>query len=582
MPDNQNPTHHTTGPTPNAAVRTASLVRDPRATQPERADAVLPRQAQAFVPPPLPDRLPSAQLATPRLAIASRRYKIKVLTGAGEPLKQERCILVMPGEHGIEARTNSAGVVEFTVAAPPPSTLPDVRAGLVEPPLLLLPDILEEFFRPGEAAVGQPGAPLLTELKHQHDKQRKYHRGDRRAHPVLALASGEAEVRVDLLTEQEKFEHFRWSYVDNRAEYVTASPGDYITRNARWEWGLGSLCNQHINFFLGYWFNYNSKFSASGSGTDMAYLPLLDCGNGKFPYGKETKTHRGYQEFVEPVLDFHAATHIPAFNDLVFPGREEIKKPAKTPEGNPVTSENGKTVYDVFPERYVKYVRLSQFIDWTTRKLNARGEHLVAALADFNVYSVAEFFAHDRQEQQRRRDGALAKTRAWLKANRALPHLQVYTQHRAGKPVALAGLTDAEIQGMGDTLLWEILWKLDDEQPADAALLADLRQGLNVDHHAGLLIKRAPGDGSQPPRRGEAVELFKFSADSSPRRIKLKKFVESVGARGDEPLFTHYAFWRLKPLRPGGFAPIPEIPGSSGGLDLEAPPRFIHWVRTAS
>lgn len=577
MPDNQTTTTPAAGLASNAAVRHAPLAVDPRAVHPERADAVVPTAAKAFVPHPVPAGLPSAKDVTPRSAIAWQRYKIKVLTAGGQPLKQERCILITPGDRNAEGRTNDAGIVEFTVAAPPTNPLLNVSAGLVSPPLLLLPDILEEFYRPGEADAQFPGVPSLQELKHGLDARFRYRRGDRVSHVVIALGSGEAQVRVNRLTEQEKFEHFRWSYVSNNAAYVVANPGDYITRNARWEWGRGAVCNQHVNFFLGYWFNLNTKFTASGSGTDTAYLPLLDCGTGKFPYHGETKTHRGYQEFVEPVLDFHAATYLPVFNDLEFPGRQEITKQAKRGDATPVTSADGKTKYDVYPERYVKYIRLSQFIDWKTRKLNARGQQLLDALADFNVYSVAEFYEADPNGQKNRRDGALARTRSWLKKYRALPHLQVYTLPRAGKPVALAELTDAELNAMSDSLLWEVMWKLDDDRAEDAALLADLRTGLNVDHHAGVAIKRAPGGGPLPPNGGP-VELYKFSADQTPRNIQLKKFVESVGAPGKEPLFTHYAFWKLKPLRAGGFAPIPTVPGSSGSLDLEAPPRFIDWI----
>lgn len=571
MPDHQTTTSPATGPIRNDAVQNAQLAVDPRATNPARADAILPSGAQSFVAQPLPSLLPSAQNVTPRIAVELRTYKVKLLTSGGAPLKQERCILVVPGDRNYEAKTNDAGVVEFIVAAPPPSQSLDTRELRTAPPLLLIPDVLEEFSRPDQPETLFPGVPMLQELKHQLDTSFRYRHGDRVSHPILTLQSGATEIRLSRLTEQEKFEHFRWSYVSNRAIYATANPGDYITRNARWEWGVGALCNQHVNFFLGYWFNYNSKFTASGSGTDTAYLPLLDCGNGKFPYHGETKVHRGYREFVEPLTDFHAATHMAAFNDLEFPGRQEIKKPAKKQDGTVVTAEDGKTVYDVLPERYVKYIRLCQFIDWETRKLNAKGLRLVEALADFNVYSVAEFTDKDR------RANALARTRTWLKQNKALAHLQCYTVLKGKQPVSLADLTDAEIDGLSEKLLWEILWKLDDDRAEDAALLARLRAGLNIDHHAGILVKRAVGGGPLTSSAGP-VALYKFSADSSPTILKMKDFVGSVCTKGEEHSFTHYAFWKLKPLRAGGFAPeIVATPGASGSVDIDAPPRFIYW-----
>src|SRR6185436_14029189 len=67
--------------------------------------------------------------------------------------------------------------------------------------------------------------------------------------------------------------------------------------------GLGSVCNQHINFFLGYMFNYNADFTTAGSATVMSVLPVFSSDKHKFGNIK----HRGYLEYLEPVTGYGSA-----------------------------------------------------------------------------------------------------------------------------------------------------------------------------------------------------------------------------------------------------------------------------------
>ncbi|MBV9879904.1 MAG: hypothetical protein JO180_05370 [Gemmatirosa sp.] len=308
---------------------------------------------------------------------------------------------------------------------------------------------------------------------------------------------------------------------------------------------------------------------------------MLDCGNDSFAYREGVrKQHRGYAEFLEPLHEFHAATHRPFYNDKTYPGRARNLLPLLNPDGSPIVDAKGNTISrTVRPEFFIKYIRLSQFIDYDSRQLTAAGRLLVDRLADFNVYSVSEYYGDDATE---RRVNAVNATHAWLRKYRALARLQRYTGVRDGKTVPMAQLTDGEIATLPLKLMWKILWQLDDEQPEDAELLASLRTYLNVDHHGGIIVKRTP-DGGPYPGTGPA-RLYKFSADGTDSHqdpIVLSDFVAEIGKRStyNESLFTHYGFFKLRPLRDGGFAPGDAATRAAVArkIDLDALSRFIRW-----
>jgi hypothetical protein len=285
-----------------------------------------------------------------------------------------------------------------------------------------------------------------------------------------------------------------------------------------------------VNFFLGFWFNYDATFTASGSGTVMTCLPLYS--SDKHDFGS-TK-HRGYLEFLAPVNGYGAA-----FDTVYDPA---------DPSAIPAPKSYGKAY------RHIEYIRMSKYFDRSTGEPRDTDEAkaFIAALGTVNVYSVAD------NNKTADRQTALDATRAWMK------------KHKAD-----LGLTDKQIDAKTEAQLWDFIWDLDDDDAAQAALAKSLRNFLNFDHHAGILLKRAKGGGPLTGAAGEEVELWTFSADGSLDSIPgpaivMKKFAGSV--KGTKSY--HLALWSTRALRAGGYAPAVE---NEGKVDTEEPPRFIHW-----
>jgi hypothetical protein len=69
---------------------------------------------------------------------------------------------------------------------------------------------------------------------------------------------------LNRLTEAEKFAHFREAVEGGGAVY-TAGTTDYDAGSRTWFMRDGSVCNQFVNFFLGYWFNHNAAFTRTMS-----------------------------------------------------------------------------------------------------------------------------------------------------------------------------------------------------------------------------------------------------------------------------------------------------------------------------
>jgi hypothetical protein len=155
------------------------------------------------------------------------------------------------------------------------------------------------------------------------------------------------------------------------------------------------------------------------------------------------------------------------------------------------------------------------------------------------------------------------EVRAWLKKNRA---------DKAG------GATDKQIDAKSSDDLWRIVFDLDDNDPADAKLVATLRNKVVTwDHHCGTLLVREPD--KQPltaKTKREDRQLWTFSADgttTNPLAIIMREFAKKKGNLYKN--FLHLAIWRLKPLA-GGFAPD-GARANAGGIGVDWPPRFIHW-----
>jgi hypothetical protein len=440
-------------------------------------------------------------------------FELRLLSPRAKPLVGERCQMFDPTGKVVEKKTDKDGVVRFdelTFIPPAGASFDDVAS-----PAVIFPDILEEWV---PAPAGDFG-------KHAGERD-DYRKRDGAVYFVPKL-----ETRTDVtfvrLPEDQKLQHFMDAYVDNKAHYDTAHPNSYAAGDCRWNWGKGSVCNQHVNFFLGYWFNYNDKFTTRGSATVMSVLPMFSSDNHKFG----TVTHRGYLEFLEPVNGYGAAlgTAYDPDDDSTWPK----------------VSEWSKTF------RHFEYIRIARYFDWTTQDPTSDGQALIDALGSVNVYSLSDIKQKDAADAEK-------AIRAWLK------------KHRASKA---NNQTDQQIDGKSSTALWEIAFDLDDGDNEDLELVTTLRGKITWDHHAGVLLVRAKGGGPVTAATKEK-ELWTFSADGATTPgplIVFKKLADADLKRR----FVHLGIWRCKALT-GGFAPA-DAADNEGHVSIDNPPRFIHW-----
>lgn len=468
--------------------------------------------------------------------------EVLVVNDRGKPLADERCILWNADGSTIEKKTNSEGVVWF-------DNLPyyfdeDLSQEDITRPAFQLPDILEEW---------------NSTTKSDFPKPDSYRSGDRNVWFVPAFVP-KFQVMVNQLSEEDKFQHFRHAYEDNGAIYEHSNPQDFSTAQRRWNWGKGAVCNQHVNFFLGYWFNYNHEFTKRGYYTTTVCLPLYSSKKHKF-FDSDGKPfeHRGYAEFVEAVSG------------------EGIDPSADVPESDSCIASYNKAYLAA------NYLRISRYFDRKTREPNDKGKALIASLANFNFYSVSDITEHAESEN------AVKDTRQWLEKHKAktiqeTKHVSKHKTVVTTKVVLQDDFrqrvsdisADKEIKHLSHEEIWSIIWILGDDDE-ELKLLKSLEKHLNKDHHGGILLKRLRGgDPPLPDSKPEDCELWTFSADGAHVPgpvIRMKKFADNdLKTRK----FYHLAIWKSKSLSSGGYAPG-EPNDNEGHIDTNEPPRFIHW-----
>jgi hypothetical protein len=421
------------------------------------------------------------------------------------PIADERCFLFSEGvpTFSKEGRTDARGFVRFDKLTP---TTP----GQKDRYYVQFPDILEEW-KDRETATSKKKNKKFT----YHGKHYDQKLADGVIHPVQQEQK-EQYVPVNQLTEEEKFQHFRDAYVENKAIYVASSPRRFDTGTHRWSWGKGSVCNQHVNFFLGYWFNYNAKFTTKASQGAMLDLVLNSSHDDQAVdrVGKKVKKQfLGYREFVEPVAGS------PTFAGKRFSARRD-----------PGYNDN------------TNYLRISHYFDFDTGNPNDDGRQLIDSLADYNVYSVGDNTWGG--ETKAKHTAAEKDIKKWLKG-------------LDGDDLRRGGKSDEQIDKLSEDDTWKMVWDLDEADPDEARLLkAFYNSYVDRDHHAGLLLRRAPGN--RPPadlQPGEDYELWTFSADGSKTwtpPIIMREFAGEVTKRRKG--FFHLAIWRIKSLRSGGYA----------------------------
>ncbi len=441
-------------------------------------------------------------------------FELRLVSARGKPLVDEKCQLFDPSGKIIEKKTDKDGVVRFDGLPLLPPANTDWRD--TSHPAVVFPDILEEWSAAPEGKFGKN--------RSARDDHRKY---DGMVHFVPAM---EVRTVVNLtnLTEEQKLQHFIHAYVDNDARYSVSNPKEYSEKDRRWNWGKGAVCNQHVNFFLGYWFNYGNDFTTAASSTVMCYLPLFSSDLHKLGNVR----HRGYLEFLSPIT---------GFGDTLgssYDPDDETTWPAE---------DNSRVAY-----KCIEYIRMARYFDSSTDAPTDDGKKLIDALGPVNVYSLGDI-------KKETVSAAETQIRSWLKKFKA---------------TKATGKSDKDIDKIRSRELWNIAFNLDDADAADSQLVRTLRGKVTWDHHAGILLVRAKGGRPLTPNTKEK-ELWTFSADGSPHNleiIKLKNFVRADLHRR----FLHLGIWQCKPLGPGGFAPS-DTAENKGKISPENPPRFIHW-----
>ncbi|MBN2576695.1 MAG: hypothetical protein JXP73_19170 [Deltaproteobacteria bacterium] len=487
----------------------------------QRDERKVPGKNPAPVKPPLaPEEALRLRLVAPatdktfNLIVLTTWFELRLLSARGKPLVGETCQLFDPSGKIVEKKTDGDGVVRFDgLPLLPPANVDWLDCSH---PAVVFPDILEEWADPPAGEFGKNCG--------ERDDHRKH---DGMVHFVPTMEA-RTEVTLTNLTEEQKLQHFIHAYTDNKARYDTASPKVYSEKDQRWNWGKGAVCNQHVNFFLGYWFNYGKDFTTAGSATAMCYLPLFSSAMHKFGSIK----HRGYLEFLSPITG-HGATLGSSYDpddETTWPQEKAANKAYKC----------------------IEYIRVARYFDFDSGEPTETGKQLIDALGPVNVYSVGDIKSKDVPAAER-------EIRAWLKKNKA---------------TKATGKSDKDIDKMKSGALWHLVFDLDDDDATDNRLVRTLRAKVNWDHHAGILLVRAKGGGPLTPTTKEK-ELWTFSADGAKTPgpvIALKTFASADLYRK----LLHLGIWRCKTLAPGGFAPT-DTSDNKGSISPENPPRFLRW-----
>ncbi|MCB9761677.1 MAG: hypothetical protein H6739_17670 [Alphaproteobacteria bacterium] len=257
-----------------------------------------------------------------KVAVKKRStLRVQVCTDTGIPVRKEWVLLVHTGGKPLKMETDDDGVADFV-------DLPVKKGDWV---YVVLPDILEGWKKAGEdpkqitrlkkttqktpryERLGVPGAePEALQLHRSKTKDELDHLAGRntgstyRKHDhtkyclrtVKYMSERRYVIKVDRLTEEQKFEHFRSVMEDNGARYTTAGQKDYDATNHRYRFTRGAVCNQFVNFFLGYWCNYGGAFRRGGSATSNLAITELD--SNLHTFSANGVRFRGYSDGLGP------------------------------------------------------------------------------------------------------------------------------------------------------------------------------------------------------------------------------------------------------------------------------------------
>jgi hypothetical protein len=488
--------------------------------------------------------------------------EIQLLTSHGAKIAHEKVQLFSPDGSIITKTTNAQGVARFEhlpLIPPAGTNWVDTRA-----PAIVIPDILEESCpqsHPGNRAYPKDPDGFFGKNVGSRDDYRKR---DGSVHFITQFEQECVPIKLDQLTEAHKLQHFIDSYMTNHARYNNPVANHFDSGSRYWSWSKGATCNQHVNFFMSYWCNYNAAFAASSVASSMHALPMYDSD-----------------------LDLREHVHIRGFSEFV----EELA---------------GVVTYPYHEKGWqtgaAHYLRLHQYIDHTTGGVREHRTNLLDLLAPINVYSIADIKRvpaephppaalppnadaiaikkhdaavkkYDGDVKERARllkshNNGVADVKAWLKK---------YRTERGH------GWTDDKIDGLSDDECLAYGRGLDDGDAIDQELIKNIaRNALEYDHHCGVLLIRHADDpqyrqwdGAKGDPKNKRV-LYTFSADGG-KASDHGELIELKTLRHDlDRKFPFFAIWKMKPLDAGGFASS-SSEDNAGQISIDNPPRFIRW-----
>jgi len=218
---------------------------------------------------------------------------VRARVAPNKPINNERVVIVFEDPNGQISKqtvqTNAAGTVNVTIAIAPRL-----------PVWVVLPDILESWNdqdnaeqiisfaqgsveNPVATAIGVDGTATASGIEVERWQNKDsidtavgtpptstYRSKDRIKYQLWTqLGNATTLIRVNQLTEPEKYLHFREAFESNMAVYEPGSPRNFDTGSRTWQFGGGATCNQFANFFLGYWVNHNAAFTTRASSTSF-------------------------------------------------------------------------------------------------------------------------------------------------------------------------------------------------------------------------------------------------------------------------------------------------------------------------
>ncbi|MHC5109666.1 MAG: hypothetical protein ACYTHJ_07285 [Planctomycetota bacterium] len=356
--------------------------------------------------PVVKQKVAVAQQNTATINVIDAKVVIKVETDFNKPVINERVLLLRADGKVHQVHTDDDGVARFDNLPIPPGRFL----------YAVLPDVLESWYDPDARELHADDEDVLrverahnagrcdewgdvTRFREFHkdevDKQEKisaddldddrlarlnrdiamtddYRKRDYTKYAVTTcpVATADAKcqkiIRINRLTQEQKFEHFREAIEENKAVYIAGRNG-YDDDKRRWWLTRGCVCNQFANVFLAYWYNFNAACTPRASST--SFLRMVENDSSKED-GNQIYRYRGFSELLDSPAEAPAGTDTETYTT-----RRVIKDGTR-----------GRFTYVRIDENFLVNSGLS-FAD--TGRLKFSKEEFEQELGPYNVYSIA-------------------------------------------------------------------------------------------------------------------------------------------------------------------------------------------------